>query len=87
MQVNFSLIHGYDSSNTHWFVVFNSAYDKDSILGIPEFKSKQITLESHPMAALTPDQKLVGIDANKAFHTVKTHGYYIAGSKIEVTGM
>ncbi|MCE5209657.1 MAG: hypothetical protein LLG42_15285 [Chloroflexi bacterium] len=87
MQVNFSQIYGYDSSSTHWFIVFNSFYDKDSIMNIPEFKSKKITLEPHPVAALAPDQKLVGIDASKAFYTIKTHGYYIAGSKNEVAGM
>jgi hypothetical protein len=84
VQVNFSQIHGYDSSNTYWFVAFNSSYDKDSILSIPEFKSRTVTLEPRPVASLTPDKKLVGLDANKAFHTIKTHGYYIFGSKIEV---
>lgn len=86
-QVHFSQIHGYDSSNKFWCIIFNSSYDKDSILNIPEFKAKAITLDSHPIPALTPDQKLIGIDAYKAFHTIKTHGYYISSSKVEVTGM
>jgi uncharacterized protein YcgL (UPF0745 family) len=86
-QVNFSQIHGYDGTTKYWCVIFNSSYDNDSILGIPEFKSKAITLESHPGTVLTPDQKLVGIDAYKAFHTIKTHGYYLSSSKVEVTGM
>jgi hypothetical protein len=87
VQVNFSQIRGYDNTNTYWFVAFNSSYDKDSILSIPEFKSRTVTLEPRPVASLTPDKKLVGLDANKAFHTIKTHGYYIFGSKIEVTEM
>ena len=87
MQVNFSQIHGYDGSNVHWFVAFNSSYDKDSILSIPELKSKSVTLEPYPIASLTPDKKLVGVDANKAFHTIKTHGYYLFGSKTEITEM
>jgi len=44
-------------------------------------------LEPYPIASLTPDKKLVGVDANKAFHTIKTHGYYIFGSKTEITEM